>query len=788
MEHPFRGQGPVLFLLVPYLAGFFGGLLAGPALPAAAALCALAAVAAAALRARPLATASAVALFCGLLAAARVPSVEPEAVRPFLDEEVAVSAVVEEAHPTDEGTGGVASGAVVSTLDGARRIRLARIAFSVRNLDEAIPAGSGIRATGRLRPCRGRGNPGEFPRELAALAQGVQYGLSSDRGRAIASPAPAGGRFSPDVFRRARERIRAWLTRAAGRSDGALYLLALAVGDVPPPSHPMVVLLRRTGLAHLLAISGINVVIFHMIVSGAFRLALWAVRMRRGTPDLARLSALLALPASWAYTLVSGAPVSALRSAGMLSVGVAIWCRFGAAGAGLAWTALFVATTVVSPALVVSPSFLLSYAASFFLIVHFHKRPARSPGAAGAAMRKFREALGASSVAFLGTLPLSAAFFSHVPAGAIAWNLLFAPVLGTAGVAGAVAAVFGGAFSIDALAGPVVLAARGLSAAIGLLDRVSLSGWGYAAIPPAGLGAAILCTGAAAAGSVALLRRGRPAWPAVAGSAAAFLFWAHLPYLALPDHRLRVTALNVGRGAAHVVSFPGGGHAVIDCGSAMHGDSGRCVVAPFLRSRGVKKIDVLVLTHPHEDHYGGAAALFEEFEVGEIWIPAGTAPEAFGEAVARKSALVRPRKAGDLFERGGAVLEVRGGGSGGGPRTVNEESLVLELRHGVVSFRLPGDVESGPSAWGRKAVRDARTILFLPHHGSSRADPAGWIRASRPELVVSQNSDCSGAENLLPSLKSIPLENGAFTIRSDGRDWSMERALGPPLLRCMLRF
>lgn len=780
----------MLLLLVPFLVGFVGGLAAGPAFPAVAAFCVLAAVLMLAFRARALATASAVMALCGLLAAGRIPLADPERVRPFLDAEVALRGVVEEARPTDLGQNGAASEVLVSTLDGAGTVRLDRVSFAVRNLNAPIRPGSEIRATGRLHPCLGRGNPGESPRELTAMAQGVQYAFSSDSDRAVFLPPSGTGGGASGVFRRARERTREWIARSAGRSEGALYLLSLATGDVPAPSHPMVVLLRKTGLAHLLAISGINVVIFHVMLAFLIRGVLWAVRRRHGTPDLNRASALLALPACWGYTLMAGAPVSALRSAGMLTVGVLAWSWFGARGAGLAWSVLFFTTVVVSPVQVVSPSFLLSYTASFFLIASFAgRRGSRSSGGLAAkALRWAREAFAASAIAFLGTLPVSGAFFSHVPAGAILWNLLFGPVLGTAGVAGASLAVMGGAFSIDALARPVGLVARGLTAAMTVLDRLSGSGWGYVAIPPSGLHIALPLTALAACGSAMLLKRGRPPWPAVVAGTAGFLAWIHLPYAALPDHRLSVTALNPGKGAAHLVSFPGGGHAVVDCGSALHGDAGGRVLSPLLRSRGIRRIDVLVLTHPHEDHYGGAGTLLDEFEVGEIWIPEGVEPGAFGEAVSRRAELIRPRKAGDRIEVGGTRLLVRGGGKSPNSGKINEESLVLELRYGAISFWLPGDVEAGPSAWGRIAPSlRRRTVLFLPHHGSPRADPAGWVRAARPELVVTQNRNCLAWENLLPSLQSILLENGAFTIRSDGRDWSVEGAGGSTFLRFLWR-
>jgi competence protein ComEC len=196
-------------------------------------------------------------------------------------------------------------------------------------------------------------------------------------------------------------------------------------------------------------------------------------------------------------------------------------------------------------------------------------------------------------------------------------------------------------------------------------------------------------------------------------SASAFLLWIHLPYAALPDARLTVTSLNVGKGAAHVVSFPGGRHMVVDCGSAARGGAGEKIVAPFLRSKGVRRVDVLVLTRPREDHDGGASSILEEFPVGEIWVPGDASLSAYGEAVARRAGLVRRKYGGEVYVVGGAEVVVRSTGGSGNGSGVNERRLVLEIRPGV------------------------------------------------------QNRNCFNGKNLLPSAKHFLLENGAFTVHPD---------------------
>jgi len=98
-----------------------------------------------------------------------------------------------------------------------------------------------------------------------------------------------------------------------------------------------------------------------------------------------------------------------------------------------------------------------------------------------------KEAVCRATVAFLGTLPVSAAFFQAVPSGAILWNVLFGPILGTAGVAGGVIAVVGGAFGVEPLAPVVRTVADGLTVALSLLDLISGTGAGCFPVPPSGI-------------------------------------------------------------------------------------------------------------------------------------------------------------------------------------------------------------------------------------------------------------------------------------------------------------
>jgi len=789
MDHPFRGQGPLYLLLLAFLAGFFLGLAAGPAGAAVSGILIVASLGIASIRWGEIPLACAVAALCGSLTAGRVPLVDPGKVHPYVGDEAVLEGKVEEIRITDSGWAAAARGSAVSLPGGTESLRLGTVLLYIRNPDRSVSLPARVRAVGRLHPVRGMGNPGEIPREWQAMAQGAQYAFSADAGKAVFLPEETGGDRLPNPFPRARRETGDWVKRVAGATNGSLYLLSLATGEVPPYSHPMVTLLRRTGLAHLLAISGVNVAIFHVLAVFLLRSAVWAARRRHGAPDLNLLPTLLALPASWSYVLLAGAPTPAVRSAGMITVAILLWRRWGVRAPGIAWTGMLSLTLVASPTEIFSPSFLLSYGATFFLIANCGNPPEEEEG--GWRTRSawwVKEAVRAAAVAFLGTLPVSAAFFREVPSGAILWNVLFGPILGTAGVAGAAVAVVGGVFDVEPLAPLVRLAAAGLTGALALLDRVSGSGAGCFPVPPPGVAWPFFSTAAAVAGTILLLRRGRRPWPATILSAALFLCGIHAPYAALPERDFFLAALNVGKGAAHLVAFPGGGHMLIDAGSALRGNAGERIVLPFLRSRGIRRLEALVLTHPHEDHYGGAAAVLSSLPVGEVWLPEGIPREAFGPAVASWAGTVRTVLAGARARYGGAEVLVRAPRDPGGAGGTNERGMVLELRFGILSVWLPGDVEGGPSVWGRHSggERDRR-VLFLPHHGSRSADPAGWASFCRPEAVVAQNSRCFTGGNLVPSAERFLLENGAFTVRSDGKNVSFLQGGHGGVWKCVWR-
>jgi len=224
---------------------------------------------------------------------------------------------------------------------------------------------------------------------------------------------------------------------------------------------------------------------------------------------------------------------------------------------------------------------------------------------------------------------------------------------------------------------------------------------------------------------------------------------------------------------------------LIDGGSALRGTR-RALVLPFLRDQGIRRIDVLALTHPHEDHYGGAAAVLARCLSARSGSRKGsTGGVRAGRRLVDRAGANRP---GGVRERiGGVEIVVRAPTNPVEGGKANERGMVLEVRFGILSVWLPGMWRGGlPSGGSLRWTRRNGRSCFCPTTDPG-ADPAGWAAFCRPHVVVAQNSRCFTGGNLIPSPERFALENGAFTVRSDGRGISFAQSAHSGVWKCLWR-
>jgi competence protein ComEC len=217
---------------------------------------------------------------------------------------------------------------------------------------------------------------------------------------------------------------------------------------------------------------------------------------------------------------------------------------------------------------------------------------------------------------------------------------------------------------------------------------------------------------------------------------------------------MEVSVLDVGQGDSIFIVSPGGKTLLIDGGGAFGGfagqnnhgiDPGEEAVSPYLWSRGFQKLDVIALTHAHQDHLGGLTAILENFQVGQLWI----GREINSAALTRIEQLATSRKipiahetraktfAWDAMQGRFFWPDASPATSAAAPK--NDDSLVLKLQFEDRSVLLPGDAEKEAEReiLSEEDQNDLRAqILKIGHHGSKNSTTAEFLAAVKPRLAV----------------------------------------------------
>jgi competence protein ComEC len=278
------------------------------------------------------------------------------------------------------------------------------------------------------------------------------------------------------------------------------------------------------------------------------------------------------------------------------------------------------------------------------------------------------------------------------------------------------------------------------------------------------------------------------------------VYWHPFP----PDvhsGELELTAIDVGQGDSLLMSFPDGKLMLVDGGGTLSFgrqtkpriDIGEDVVSPYLWRRSIRKIDVVAMTHAHDDHARGLPALIENFHPAELWIGATAPSEAWtaveAKARAQKVSIIALR-AGRSFDFGGAHIEIVSPPPdyvpGESPK--NNDSLAMRISYGQRSILLTGDMEKPMEMQALAAGEPLRAdILKVGHHGSNTSSIDPFLEAVSPTFALISD----GYENSFRHPHPLVLERlsahratilrtdlqGLTTIRTDGHRVSVETFL-----------
>lgn len=209
-------------------------------------------------------------------------------------------------------------------------------------------------------------------------------------------------------------------------------------------------------------------------------------------------------------------------------------------------------------------------------------------------------------------------------------------------------------------------------------------------------------------------------------------------YAAIPDGHIAVHFVDVGQGDATIVQTPNGKNMLIDTGTP---DS-RNTLCQYIRSLGIKSFDYLVLTHPHDDHIGGALRILDEFEVNAVIMPDANHTsytyEKLLNGIIEKNIPVKKAVSGDEYKLDAATFTVLA------PNdttyaSLNNYSVVLRLVFGRNSFLFCGDAEtlSENEMLKRFSPSELQSdILKLGHHGSSTSSSKKFLDAVCPAVAI----------------------------------------------------
>ncbi|MBN2201302.1 DNA internalization-related competence protein ComEC/Rec2 [bacterium] len=655
--------------------------------------------------------------------------------------------------------------------------------------------GDRIRVSGLLsRPATVR-NPGGFDHRAWLNRSGIHALLKPEPGGGPVRICGGKGRF---LYRKAvypcRRFVLALIDATVPDPESRSLLRSLTLGDQGLISSDLREDFSRTGVVHILSVSGSHVGFMFVILSLVFGCLRIPEPFRSAAVSAGLVFYALLTEASAPVVRATVMAVTALSSS-RLERTADPYNTLGLAAFGI---------LLFRPLDLMDAGFQLSFLSVFSILAGyagFKSFLSRRRTGKAAGMLKMGETVIAIAVvsvsAQVGTLAVSARLFNCVPLLSIPANAVAVPVSGAilavSAATVAAAPVHAGLVSAYAALNRFLLAFF-----IRSIDWISSLPLSAASVPSPSIGGMLFVYG-----SVWLLFAFRNA-PIrkclISGLLLLLNLWVWPRSLRPGTPAVTWIQFDVGQGDAGLFLFPGGKTMLIDAGPASPSfDCGDRTLAPFLRRTGIRRLDILILTHPHLDHVGGAAALLEHFPVGRVLAPAlEDSAKAYGRLAGICGRMdvpfgLIPEADSVVFSAGAKVFLFNPAPAGSDTvqtgSSANECSLITLIACGRTRWLSTGDAgfreeEKLMAAWPGSRL-DA---LKIGHHGSAYSTSDAFLSRFKPELSVLSvgtvnryghpapktldRISASGSELLRTD------ESGAIILESDGTgtrivDWKL---------------
>lgn len=579
--------------------------------------------------------------------------------------------------------------------------------------------GDRILLKGLMSRPRRAGNPGEFDYSRYLERNGIFSVFSAKAEDVVILQNDIGNPVVHAAYE-ARDKIRKVITLYLPR-ESASFLVAILLGLRQDMGDELNDVFMKTGTVHLLAISGLNVGLLVFLVMLIFRIA----RIPK------KVNILLTICLLVFYAILTNGTPSVIRAT-IMSIALLFGLLIGRETS--LWNSLGLAAIIIlgfDPNAFFDAGFQLSFLS---LISILYLTPKLEEAfrydrrlAAPFMSRWKRYSLEGSFVsiaAWLGILPLILFYFNIVTPIAIITNLFAVPLsfLITASSIPFIAFAFITPLIAKIFAASTHFLCAVLFSANDVFSKIPLA-YAYFPKPPFYLILAYYVF------LGIFIEHKRLKIPLVKFSIFAFLFiniiiWFNA--LRPEDGRLRVTFLDVGHGDSVFVEFPHGGNMLIDGGTGGDWDTGRSAILPFLRNKGVRVIDAVVLTHPDSDHVGGLVSVIKEIGAREIF-DNGTKFESsdysdFKNAVLKNKTKRYILRRGDSIEGAKDVnllcLNPPAEWINDSAVKENDKSLAMRMEYRQAAVLLCGDIGEKPISDILSSTSPVKAeILMLPHHG-----------------------------------------------------------------------